>query len=365
MSNSEDNVNIFEPDRTNFIPLDKIKGSLAGGFLGDALGAPHEFKYNSNLPYTGELIHKTRYHNRFNKTDRYMPPGQYTDDSEMTIALIYSMIDNKKYDPKATVLSYIEWANSDTYMMGNNTRALFRGITAKDPDRRINTYTNKYMKLFDCNVSWTTNNTSYCNSEKAKNKQSNGSLMRCSPLALFSTNNAAWVDCQLTNPNLVNIDSSFVYLDAIRLAYYGCSKEDIISTIRDSDRIQTNEVRDVVDSIIEGKDRNLCAVGKGWVLHALYASLTALFGFENFTDAMKWIMSKKGDTDTNASIAGNLFGAYYGFDKLMEDPITKNNWNIIMNVNTTDGDNPRPEKYSPTNFDYLTSKLHEIYVAKE
>lgn len=37
------------------ISLDKIRGMFMCMFLGDALGAPHEFRCNSNTPYTGKL----------------------------------------------------------------------------------------------------------------------------------------------------------------------------------------------------------------------------------------------------------------------------------------------------------------------
>jgi len=41
--------------------LDKIRGMFMGAFLGDALGAPHEFRGSGHLVYTGILEHKTYY----------------------------------------------------------------------------------------------------------------------------------------------------------------------------------------------------------------------------------------------------------------------------------------------------------------
>lgn len=43
---------------------------------------------------------------------------------------------------------------------------------------------------------------------------------------------------------------------------------------------------------------------------------------------MKFIIEKKGDTDTNAAIAGAIYGARVGFQKLMEEQ--SENWKILM-----------------------------------
>ena len=37
-------------------------------------------------------------------------------------------------------------------------------------------------------------------------------------------------------------------------------------------------------------------------------------------EAIRWIITQKGDTDTNACIMGGLLGAYYGLTKLERDP---------------------------------------------
>ena len=57
----------------------------------------------------------------------------------------------------------------------------------------------------------------------------------------------------------------------------------------------------------------------------------------------KWKKSEVllGDTDTNAAITG----AYYGYDKIIENDITKQNIEIMLNSDSTTSDIVRPLDY--------------------
>ncbi len=54
----------------------------------------------------------------------------------------------------------------------------------------------------------------------------------------------------------------------------------------------------------------------GWIRIAFSYAVYFLVKGTSFRDSMKKILLLKGDTDTNACIAGGLFGAYYGYNKL-------------------------------------------------
>ena len=51
---------------------------------------------------------------------------------------------------------------------------------------------------------------------------------------------------------------------------------------------------------------------KGWYMYGLHSAYIGLKDFDNYHDAIKYIISLGGDTDTNACIAG----AYYGFENM-------------------------------------------------
>src|SRR6266496_3416945 len=157
--------------------MDKIKGMLIGLALGDALGAPHEFKYNNSLEYTGKLIHKVRLFDRFHG-DTIFEVGSVTDDTQMTLVLANQMIADGGYNRENMILAYEKWA-ATSKMMGKNTRELFKGV------KTVKGYQNRYNKKFSAPENeWT---------------QSNGSLMRCSPLVIFNDFNNFITDCSLSN----------------------------------------------------------------------------------------------------------------------------------------------------------------------
>lgn len=79
--------------------------------------------------------------------------------------------------------------------------------------------------------------------------------------------------------------------------------------------------------------------------------------FESFSDAMHWIINDHpgSDTDTNASIAGGLLGALYGFHAL--DKQTKENYTQITTQDVSKCLHSRPLKYAPSKLFDLCKEL--------
>src|SRR5579871_3586909 len=142
--------------------LDRIRGMIIGLALGDSLGLPMEF--NRGQTYTGKLFdfeYKTRFGHKI-----FVTAGTVSDDTEMSLALARSLINNKGYKEDSVISEYLKWANSGIRYMGRNTRQLFKGI------KTISTYQKRLSQATSGPAStWT---------------QSNGSLMRCSSLAVLN-----------------------------------------------------------------------------------------------------------------------------------------------------------------------------------
>lgn len=232
--------------------LDRIRGMFAAFALGDALGAPHEFAQNWSNIYTGKLELQGFRFNRFTQTKSVFDIGGITDDSELTIALL-STIQNKEYCVDRALLAYLDWANSGCPHLGVNTRALFQGVKTKRG------YTNRYNKVTQGEIS-----------------QSNGSLMRCSPLALVDNwreltalevsaikpqgfGRAVILDCNLSNPNVINRDCSLVYVGWLRSLLKGKSVEHALCRVVDP--------CDEVYNVLEEEERDISGKDKGWVLN--------------------------------------------------------------------------------------------------
>jgi len=310
---------------------DKIKGIFIGLALGDALGAPHEFNYQHN-EYTGKLIHEVKLFNRFHG-ETVFNVGSVTDDTQMTLTLANQIIrDNYLsevpiYNKNNVILAYEEWATHGK-MLGKNTRALFKNI------KTVKGYEGRYNKIFSTSKEeWT---------------QSNGSLMRCTPLVIYPDFNPLIIDTALTNPHPVNKDCGIIYSYILKLLSVG-RQLPLIDELINYTREQA-----IIDAITDVKNKVLRDVSpknvKGWVVTAFYCALYSIYNIDGINEAFKIFITMKGDTDTNGAILGALYGAKLGYNKLYENVINKDNIDILLSNNTI-----------LNNIDDISDKLLKIY----
>lgn len=204
-----DNMN----NEMNEITNDKIKGMILGAVYGDVLGSPHEF--SRTAPKIEEIIIKpVKKFNRYTKNYAIGIEGQYTDDTQMAIILLNRLMTDGMYDKNRVLLDYIEWANSGCKFMGRNTKALFKGVTT----------INGYLKRYD---------TRFPNEHEKSMALSNGSLMRCYPIAYYGLThnnylNVINADCLLTNPSNDVINGEQMYVTSLIKTLQGKTKEEII-----------------------------------------------------------------------------------------------------------------------------------------
>jgi ADP-ribosyl-[dinitrogen reductase] hydrolase len=347
--------------------IDRIRGAILGLCLGDALGVPHEFNY-CKFKYTGKLehafIHKNWRQPSLNKT---LAVGAYSDDTEMMLCLLRSLIDNKGYVFRDVADSYIRWASSGQCMMGTNTRELFKSGT-KQPIM-FQTYVNRFEKKNKVTVA----NPFTSTSEEAEGRQSNGALMRCLPLAFIGGElnlKAIMEDVWCTNPSSIAYWAEFLHLYAVRMAIEGSSALEIWNKVSSlCMESAPPKVKQVFTDISEGKmwpldkDSNGIKV-KGWVLTSFFMSMKALaFKASNpqltYAEIMAWVIEAGGDTDTNAAIVGGLIGAIEGYEKLI---LVKQNYdNILIMMNSTSGnvpsDVPRAKPYQILDIIELCDKV--------
>lgn len=320
--------------------LDKIRGVFIGEALGDALGAPHEFRYHKDNVYTGLLTLRFKFNVRYQPT-KWLVPGTTTDDTEMTLVLAQSLIKNKGYNRDHIILGYEAWANS-TSMVGINTRKLFKGV------KTVKGYQSRYNKLFN-------------SQETINNNQSNGSMMRASPLAFLWDNTPIITDCNLTNPSQVNLDANMVYLNAIRLLVLGYDRVTVFSHLKSL--AKTIQVKQVLDDVETKKPRVITGKTKGWVLHALYCAVWSLLYAPNYQDGIDYIIRLGGDTDTTAAISGALMGAMFGYTEMSKEDRTLYNIGTLLSANMDEGDLPRPKEYvlgPVTRFETFTNEFYQV-----
>lgn len=316
---------------------DRALGALVGVALGDALGAPHERPHAGGAPldsYSGVLKYRTRVHRAYGHGKHACAVGQVTDDTEMTLALLETLVrhtdertaDTGLYRADEALRAYVWWANApNTVWMGRNTRALFKGVSTRKG------YEKRYEKQFGVGT------------DRAAWTQSNGCLMRAAPLALCGTraqcDAAARVDCALTNPHPVCVLAVRVYVcllhtliydeedDAAHRLHHAWQEAKTLAS--DADDIEAGRA---IVHVFDTVEREIAWIVKrseqGWVLCALYHALRALRTYPHpahFSTAVDAVVRAGGDTDTNAAIAGALRGAYAGYTMLRDDVQTARN----------------------------------------
>ena len=309
----------------------RLKGMLTGLALGDALGVPHEFRYQTDV-YTGELKYKAYFRYFRAGIDFNLEIGQISDDTELSILLARHLIKNNgKYNQNEMILEYMEWANcKSTFATGRNTRFLFKGV------KTVRGYEGRKRK-------------------QDNNCQSNGALMRCAILSLIDMDSAL-KDCKITNPHSATVETNRLYLNILKMIFKNKTKDEIKTYLKNYDYDDLELHFSIKDGIL---GQRLIGRNKGWCMHGIYCAIVGLLHYNSYTEAINAIINFGGDTDTNACIAGAVLGAYYGYDLVYNEQ--KSNIDIMLNCTTEKGDKPRPKKYRVTDLENVVRDLYDIF----
>lgn len=301
--------------------LDRVSGMIYGTAIGDALGAPHEFsRVTPKIKYTGIINTEHTLSVQFQFAKMILPPATTTDDTAMTLALFECLLDNNmQYNEEAICIAYWKFANSIKTGLGRNTRSLF-----KFKCQQKNAYKG-YKRRYDKGIE---GDLQQC--------QSNGSLMRASPLVLANREtDDPNQDFALTNPNPTNEYCSQIYKKLMVSIYDGLERSTLLDLLKTAkDETPDPDVKLAIKDAFESKsNRNIGGRDKGWVCHCLYAALRGFFLYDTMQEAMDWIVQiPNSDCDTTAAVCGSLWGAYLGLSKMRTESKTSKNLEIIRTV---------------------------------
>lgn len=267
----------------------KIIGSLIGLAVGDALGAPYEFKtppYKVENDYIEGGIHNVSI-------------GEWTDDTSMALCLAQSLIEKNNFDAKDQMDKYLSWyedayfsTRSECFDIGNTVaRALGIYKYSKDPFSGIS----------------------------GDDNSGNGSLMRLAPIALYYYQDKnklieyASQSSQTTHKSEIAINACVYYAQLIAGAIKGHSKKELLS----KNFINIKNFRQEVINVINGSYKeDKIYKPTGYVINTLETALMAFYRFNTFEDGLLNIVSLGYDTDTVGAVYGQLAGAFYGYDNI-------------------------------------------------
>jgi len=292
--------------------LSRAKGCFMGQCAGDALGQMVEFwSKKAVLHRYPSGVQDMENGGAFNTI-----AGQPTDDTELALMLARSIVKEKKFDAKKVYESYRYWYNSKPFDCGHATSQGMRG-------------------------------------HPNKTTQSNGSLMRISPLGIYGSRFeldtvADWAmqDSRLTHANIVCQKAVAIYATTIATAITtGLPNEELydLALMRSRQELfYEPSVREALKKAADSLPNTFDSQQQGWVLIAFQNAYYRLLHAKDTEQAIIETVGEGGDTDTNGAICGALVGAVYGVESIPE------RWrNAVLNcrpsMDNPEAMQPRPE----------------------
>ena len=324
--------------------LDKVKGCLFGGAIGDALGYAVEFDgYRFIVAKFGENG-ITRFHR-----SAYAPFGCVSDDTQMTLFTATGLLEGSsrvKMEGENDVLSW-EKAVARHYLDWLNTQAITKGPKAEHPSSWLYSLPELHERRAPGNTCMSALSTLESGQKVNNNSKGCGGVMRVAPVALcrdlmdmpasFIATLGAKV-AEITHRHPLGFIPAALMTELLRCILGSECENDkenlkacIISATETVGKLygvmypeDWRVMKYLVDKAVELADADLKDVeaigllGEGWVgEEALAIALySALKHYDSFEDAVVAAVNHNGDSDSTGAICGNLMGLVYGYDAL-------------------------------------------------
>ncbi len=268
--------------------IERARGMMLGLAVGDSVGAPLEFGPRIASPI------ERREQTGGGPFD--LPPGYWTDDSALAIALGKSLVACRKFDPHDVMARFLAYYRKGEYSSVPGT-CVDIGVTTRQALERFARTGNPYQGL------------------KGEDTSGNGALMRLAPLAVFSVDastdeavHLAREQSKLTHGSEVCLDACAYMVQLLRLVLRGETDPLVLAL----PRFQGHpDVLKAKVNLWGGTERRHIR-STGFVVDTLSASLWACSNSLDFERAVTLAVNLGGDSDTTGAVAGALAGAQHG-----------------------------------------------------
>ena len=328
---------------------DLSKGCLIGAFLGDTIGSYLDMNEEE---LNEELISKALDLPGGGIFD--LNPGQITEDSELSLSLMRGLLDGHgKFSLEMIIKHYKDWFFSNPFDIGETIRNTFTPLLfVAEKDNY------SHMVRIVCSAS----------QKKNKKSQSNGSLMRIAPLAIWSSQlrslddleTAVRLEVSLTHPNKTVQDASICYCIAIRHLMNNRSDTNG-AYLKVVCWISKNCYGEIVEwwELVKRDEMISATDNPGWIkISWTYAFNFLKRGELDYEIVMQQVMRQGGDTDSNGCIVGGLIGAAIGFANLKAS--NEKRVETLLKCDVTTGNQKRPECYNPNEVIKLVERIVRI-----
>jgi ADP-ribosyl-[dinitrogen reductase] hydrolase len=255
---------------------DQALGAFVGLAVGDALGAPVEFKepgeFGPVLDYARSYVWQ-------------IPAGYWTDDTSLAVCLAESIIHKNTVDPDDIMQRFVRW-----YVHGENSstgRCFDIGSTTRS---NIQRYIDQGVYTPAPNIAW---------------QSGNGGIMRLSPVAV-----RYWNDLDLVKEfSIMQSQTTHGSDECVR-----CAQQLGVMLAR---AIQGQPVWQELNQKLSDYDPSKISNG-GRASTTLLAAEWCVATTDNFQAAVCKAVNLGGDADTIGAVTGQIAGSIYGLSGIPE-----------------------------------------------
>ncbi len=275
----------------------RVEGGLLGLLAGDALGVPYEFHSPRDIPPRAQIEYAPP--PGYDRAHSGTPPGTWSDDGAMALALLVSLLERGKLDPDDLARRFLAWRDEGAYAVdgrvfdiGVQTGAALSAIKRGVPPLEAGPTEERAL--------------------------GNGSLMRVLPLTLWSKDSDAtliadaMMQSRLTHGHpRAQVCCALYSLWARRaLEEHPDPWGSATATLRELWPDSSPERAELEFSI--RPDDAPEGQGRGYVVDTLRSARWAIETTGGYEDAVRAAIALGHDTDTTACVAGGVAGLRYG-----------------------------------------------------
>ncbi len=301
----EDHVRQCE-QRATSVPLrtadamgDRALGAFLGLAVGDAVGTALEFCPRDSQPRLEDMEGGGPFE---------LPPGYWTDDTAMALALADSLAASEALDARDLMDRFVRWWQDGDYScrghcfdIGNTTRAALE----------------RYQRTGDPLAG-----------SADPGSAGNGSLMRLAPVALRFRQDrprlaaTAAEQSRTTHGAEEAVDACRAFAELLADVIAGSPRAKVLAPRRFEG---AEAITRVLAGSWRGRPRNKIR-SSGYVVHTLEAALWSVARTGDFRNAVLLAANLADDADTVAAVTGQLAGALYGLRGIPETWLSRLAW---------------------------------------
>lgn len=276
--------------------IDRIKGTIYGQAIGDALGLATEgmtdedmaWKYPNGITHYNEIF-QDRHRKRWKI-------GDWTDDTDMMLCIANAVIKDGGVNLTTIAKNFKDWANGEPMGIGENT---YKVLTIGDYVERPMEVSKKIWEM------------------SRRQAAANGGVMRTSIVGLFpkAVEKCAADICKLTHYDPRCVGACVIVSELIHSLVYDTPRPTYHQMV-DIGRRYDERIVEFIDlslnkdiRALELQDDN----SVGYTLRTLAAGLWAYWNATSFEEGLLSVVRAGGDADTNAAVACAILGAKYGY----------------------------------------------------